>query len=110
MLCYIQAKGVQNEYPDWALAMAALLAVSSLVPVVGGGLVYLVRRILYGSAGVQERCQYEANLEKKFCRTETSASMKPMLGPVRLSLCTFLSLTGLVQSNCKSKGIRLSPK
>ena len=97
---------MKQEYPDWALAVAALLAVSSLVPVAGGGLFYLVRRIMYGSAGVQERCQYEANLEKKFCRTETSASMKPMLGPVRLSsdnikhsLCTFLSLTGLVQSS-----------
>ena len=80
--CCVQAKGEKQEYPDWALAMAALLAVSSLVPVAGGGLVYLVKRIVYGSAGVQERCQYEANLEKKFCRTETSASMKPMLGPV----------------------------
>ena len=92
MLSHVQAKGVQNEYPDWALAMAALLAVSSLVPVAGGGLVYLARRILYGSAGVQERCQYEANLEKKFCRTETSASMKPMLGPVRLSSDNTLAL------------------
>ena len=26
-----------QEYPDWALAMAAILAVSSLVPVAGGG-------------------------------------------------------------------------
>ena len=96
-LFYVQAKGVAQEYPDWALAMAAILAVSSLVPVAGGGLVYLVRRILYGSAGVQDRCQYEANLEKKFCRTETSASMKPMLGPVRfltpkLSVLSFHSL------------------
>ena len=79
----VQAKGVSNEYPAWALAVAAILAVSSLVPVVGGGLIYLARRIMHGSSGVQERCQYEANLEKKFCRTETSASMKPMLGPVR---------------------------
>ena len=63
--------------------MAALLSVSSLVPVAGGGLVYLVKRMMSGGAGVQERVQYEANLEKKFCRTETSASMKPMLGPVR---------------------------
>ena len=92
---------MKQEYPDWALAMAALLAVSSLVPVAGGGLVYLVKRIVYGSAGVQERCQYEANLEKKFCRTETSASMKPMLGPVSFQLrqhtgCTFPSPTVLV--------------
>ena len=92
---------MKQEYPDWALAMAALLAVSSLVPVAGGGLVYLVKRIVYGSAGVQERCQYEANLEKKFCRTETSASMKPMLGPVSFQLrqhtgCTFPPLTVLV--------------
>ena len=78
-----KARGVTNEYPNWALAVAAILAVSSLVPVAGGGVFYLVRRMMYGSAGVQERCQYEANLEKKFCRTETSASMKPMLGPVR---------------------------
>ena len=97
--CCVQAKGVKQEYPDWALGMAALLAVSSLVPVAGGGLVYLVKRIVYGSAGVQERCQYEANLEKKFCRTETSASMKPMLGPVSSAPCTLLSLTGLVQSS-----------
>ena len=99
--CCVQAKGEKQEYPDWALGVAALLAVSSLVPVAGGGLVYLVKRIVYGSAGVQERCQYEANLEKKFCRTETSASMKPMLGPVRsgMFLCTFLSLAGLVQDS-----------
>ena len=50
---------------------------------------------MYGSSGVQDRCQYEANLEKKFCRTETSASMKPMLGPVRSdgATCTLLSQT-----------------
>jgi len=76
------AKGVNNEYPDWALGVAAILAVSSLVPVALGGLIYLVRRMM----GVQDRCQYEANLEKKFCRTETSASMKPMLGPDYLDL------------------------
>lgn len=81
-----KARGVTNEYPNWALAVAAILAVSSLVPVAGGGVFYLVRRMMYGSAGVQERCQYEANLEKKFCRTETSASMKPMLGPDYLDL------------------------
>lgn len=40
-------------------------------------------RLVYGSDGVRNRCDYKAGVEKKFLRTETSASMKPMLGPVR---------------------------
>ena len=43
----------------------------------------MIRRLVTGSDGVQERCEYKAGVEKKFLRTETSASMKPMLGPVR---------------------------
>ena len=38
-----QARGVRREYPDWALAAAAILAVSSLVPILGGAAIYLVR-------------------------------------------------------------------
>ena len=41
-------------------------------------------RLIYGSAGVQTGCEYKAGINKKFSRTETSASMKPMLGQVRL--------------------------
>ena len=43
----------------------------------------MIRRLVTGSDGVQERCEHKAGVEKKFLRTETSASMKPMLGPVR---------------------------
>ena len=74
--------GVRREYPTWALVTAAILAVSSLVPILGGAAIYLVKRLVYGSEGVQDRCEYKAGVEKKFLRTETSASMKPMLGPV----------------------------
>ena len=42
-----------------------------------------MHRLVYGSDGVRNRCDYKAGVEKKFLRTETSASMKPMLGPVR---------------------------
>ena len=42
---------------------------------------------MYGSEGVHDMCDYKAGVEKKFLRTETSASMKPMLGPVRVSCC-----------------------
>ena len=44
-------------------------------------------RLVYGSEGVHDMCDYKAGVEKKFLRTETSASMKPMLGPVRVSCC-----------------------
>ena len=88
------AMGVRREYPTWALVTAAILAVSSLVPILGGATIYLVKRIVYGSEGVQDRCEYKAGVEKKFLRTETSASMKPMLGPVRVftSFASFDSL------------------
>ena len=92
-----QAMGVKREYPTWALVTAAILAVSSLVPILGGAAIYLVKRLVYGSEGVQDRCEYKAGVEKKFLRTETSASMKPMLGPVRellLRLLTHGFLTG----------------
>ena len=94
---------MRKEYPDWALAAAAILAVSSLVPIVIGAGIYLVNRsqskyflsiinisvfrLVYGSEGVHDMCDYKAGVEKKFLRTETSASMKPMLGPVRVSCC-----------------------
>jgi len=81
-----QARGVRKEYPDWALAAAAILAVSSLVPIVIGAGIYLVNRLVYGSEGVHDMCDYKAGVEKKFLRTETSASMKPMLGPDYLDL------------------------
>ena len=38
------ANGVKKEYPDWALAAAVILAVSSLVPVFGGAAFWLVKR------------------------------------------------------------------
>jgi len=77
---------VRKEYPDWTLAAAAILAVSSLVPIVIGAGIYLVNRLVYGSEGVHDMCDYKAGVEKKFLRTETSASMKPMLGPDYLDL------------------------
>jgi len=80
-----QAMGIKREYPTWALVTAAILAVSSLVPILGGAAIYLVKRLVYGSEGVQDRCEYKG-VEKKFLRTETSASMKPMLGPDYLDL------------------------
>ena len=47
---------------------------------------------MYGSEGVHDMCDYKAGVEKKFLRTETSASMKPMLGPVRVSCCATCQL------------------
>ena len=102
---------MRKEYPDWALAAAAILAVSSLVPIVIGAGIYLVNRspiqskyflniinifvfrLVYGSEGVHDMCDYKAGVEKKFLRTETSASMKPMLGPVRVSCCATCRVT-----------------
>lgn len=57
-------------------------------------------RLVYGSEGVHDMCDYKAGVEKKFLRTETSASMKPMLGPVRVSCCatclTYRAQSGLL--------------
>ena len=50
-------------------------------------------RLVYGSEGVHDMCDYKAGVEKKFLRTETSASMKPMLGPVRVSCCATCHIT-----------------
>lgn len=38
------ANGVKKEYPDWALAAAVILAVSSLVPVFGGAAFWVAKR------------------------------------------------------------------
>ena len=61
MLCCVQAKGVKQEYPDWALAMAALLAVSSLVTL---GLSTFSDQwegaMVVGEAGEQQRLQGRA--------------------------------------------------
>ena len=57
-------------------------------------------RLVYGSEGVHDMCDYKAGVEKKILRTETSASMKPMLGPVRVSCCatclTYRAQSGLL--------------
>ena len=58
---------------------------------------------MYGSEGVHDMCDYKAGVEKKFLRTETSASMKPMLGPVRVS-CYATCLTYCIQSTVRAAG------
>ena len=113
---------MRKEYPDWALAAAAILAVSSLVPIVIGAGIYLVNRstiqskyflsiinifvfrLVYGSEGVHDMCDYKAGVEKKFLRTETSASMKPMLGPVRATCRITTCDVSHIQSRVRAAG------
>ena len=59
--------GLKKEYPAWTLVIAAILALSSLVPIVFGLVAGAVRHSRGREAG-------------KFYRVDTTASTRPMLG------------------------------
>ena len=61
------AAGVRKDYPAWSLIIAAMLALSSLVPILLGLLAQAVRTSSAGDRG-------------KFYRVDTTASTRPMLG------------------------------
>ena len=61
------AAGVRKDYPAWSLVIAAMLALSSLVPILLGLLAQAVRSSSAGDRG-------------KFYRVDTTASTRPMLG------------------------------
>jgi len=65
------ASGVKKEYPGWALGVAGLLAASSLIPIIVGFLVFLIK------GPTSRKHMYQAG---KFHRVDTSASTRPMLG------------------------------
>lgn len=68
-----QAETVSRPYSDWSLGLAAVLAVSSLLPIAGAGLCWAVRgRRTGGEAG-----RYDSG--GLFHRVDTTASTKPML-------------------------------
>ena len=68
----LQAAGEKKEYAGWALGVAALLAVSSLIPIMVGVVVHLVKRC----NSRDNKHAYEAG---KFYRVDTTASTRPML-------------------------------
>ena len=70
------AAGVRKEYPAWTLVVAALLSLSSLVPIAVGLLTEAFR------SGVTPRsvARMGSGSGDKFYRVDTTASCKPMLG------------------------------
>ena len=73
ILLLFKASGEKKEYAGWALGVAALLAVSSLIPILIGVVVHLVKRF----STTNNKHAYEAG---KFYRVDTTASTRPMLG------------------------------
>jgi len=67
------AAGEKKEYGGLALGVAALLAVSSLIPILVGLVVHLVKRF-------RPRDNKHAYQAGKFYRVDTTASTRPMLG------------------------------
>eukprot|EP00092_Neocalanus_flemingeri_P007451 GFUD01008047.1.p1 GENE.GFUD01008047.1~~GFUD01008047.1.p1 ORF type:complete len:659 (+),score=176.58 GFUD01008047.1:50-2026(+) len=67
------AAGEKKEYAGWSLGVAALLAMSSLIPILVGLVVHLVKRCNRRD----NKHAYEAG---KFYRVDTTASTRPMLG------------------------------
>jgi len=68
-----KAAGEKKEYTGWALGLAALLAVSSLIPILVGAVVHLIKRC----NSRDNKHSYESG---KFYRVDTTASTAPMLG------------------------------
>jgi len=67
------AAGEKKEYPDWTLGVAALLAMSSLIPILVGAFMHMIN-----TCNVRSK-EHSLNLGK-FYRVDTNASTKPMLG------------------------------
>ena len=69
----LKASGEKKEYAGWALGVAALLAMSSLIPILVGALVHLIKHL----SGKNSKHSYDTG---KFYRVDTTASTRPMLG------------------------------
>lgn len=67
------ASGEKKEYATWSLVVAALLSVSSLIPIMVGAGLHLVKKL----AGKNQKHSYDTG---KFYRVDTTASTRPMLG------------------------------
>eukprot|EP00090_Calanus_glacialis_P025407 TRINITY_DN39709_c0_g1_i3.p1 TRINITY_DN39709_c0_g1~~TRINITY_DN39709_c0_g1_i3.p1 ORF type:complete len:610 (-),score=170.36 TRINITY_DN39709_c0_g1_i3:182-1954(-) len=67
------ASGEKKEYSGWALGVAALLAMSSLIPILVGMVVHLIKRF----SSTNNKHAYDSG---KFYRVDTTASTMPMLG------------------------------
>ena len=64
---------MSRPYSDWSLGLAALLAVSSLLPIAGAALYWAAR----GCQRTGDTARYESG--SLFHRVDTTASTKPML-------------------------------
>ena len=69
----MKASGEKKEYAGWALGVAALLAMSSLIPILVGMVVHLIKRF----SSTNNKHAYDSG---KFYRVDTTASTRPMLG------------------------------
>ena len=70
---HVQATGVKKEYPGWTLGVAALLAVSSIIPMIVGAVGHFGQKLC-------RRNQKHSYDTGKFYRVDTTASTQPMLG------------------------------
>ena len=69
----MKASGEKKEYSGWSLGIAALLAMSSLIPILVGMVVHLIKRF----SSTNNKHAYDSG---KFYRVDTTASTAPMLG------------------------------
>ena len=67
-----QAIGEKKEYPEWALGLAALLAMSSLFPIMVGLAIHLINICSLSSKQIPPTTN-------KLFRVDTSASTRPMM-------------------------------
>ena len=70
---FLQGAGYKKEYPVWTLCVAALLAVSSIIPMIVGAVSHLGQAMF-------RRNQKHSYDTGKFYRVDTTASTQPMLG------------------------------
>ncbi len=81
MFSCIQAEAVSRPYSDWSLGLAALLAVSSLLPIAGAALCWAAR----GCRGRPRADSVRYESGGLFHRVDTTASTKPMLDNFEVS-------------------------
>ena len=67
-----QAIGEKKEYPEWALGLAALLAMSSLFPIMVGLAIHLINICSLSNKQIPPTTN-------KLFRVDTSASTRPMM-------------------------------
>ncbi len=77
----LQAEAVSRPYSDWSLGLAALLAVSSLLPIAGAALCWAAR----GCRGRPRADSVRYESGGLFHRVDTTASTKPMLDNFEVS-------------------------